>query len=101
FQRLHALNLATGAEQFGGPQDVHATFPGKGDNSSNGSVIFDPGAYKERPGLLLLNGVVYTSWSSHCDIRPYTGWIMGYNQNTLAQVNVINITPNAIEASFW
>lgn len=101
FQRLHGLNLATGAEQFSGPQDVHATFPGSGDNSSGGSEIFDPGAYKERPGLLLLNGIVYTAWSSHCDVRPYTGWIIGYDQNTLAQVNVLNIVPNGSEASFW
>lgn len=101
FQRVHALNLATGAEQFSGPQDVHATFPGTGDNSNGTSVVFDPGAYKERPGLLLLNGVVYTSWSSHCDIQPYTGWIIGYDQNTLTQVSVLNITPNGSEASFW
>ena len=101
FQRLHALNLATGAEEFGGPQDVHATFPGTGANSTGGSVIFDSGAYKERPGLLLLNGVVYTSWSSHCDVDPYTGWIIGYDQNALSQVTVINIVPNGSEASFW
>lgn len=101
FQRIHALNLATGAEQFSGPKDVQASFPGTGDNSNGTSVIFDPGAYKERPGLLLLNGVVYTSWSSHCDIEPYTGWIMGYDQNTLSQVNVLDITPNGSEASFW
>jgi hypothetical protein len=55
----------------------------------------------ERPGLLLLNGVVYTSWGSHCDIRPYTGWLMGYDENTLAQVTVLNVTPNGNEGSFW
>jgi hypothetical protein len=101
FQRLHALNLATGAEGFGGPQNVQATFSGNGDNSSAGMVVFDPGQYKERPGLLLLNGVVYTAWSSHCDSRPYTGWIMGYDQNSLVQVNVLNVTPNGNEGSFW
>jgi len=101
FQRLHALNLTTGAEQFSGPQDVQATFPGTGDNSNGVAVVFDPAAYKERPGLLLLNGVVYTSWSSHCDLGPYTGWIIGYDQNTLAQRNVLNITPSGSEASFW
>lgn len=101
FQRLHALDLTTGAEQFGGPITVQASFPGSGDNSSAGSVIFDPGQYKERPGLLLLNGVIYTAWSSHCDIRPYTGWMIGYNQNTLAQTTVLNVTPNGNEGSFW
>jgi hypothetical protein len=101
FQRLHALNLATGAEMFGGPRDMQASFPGTGDNSSGGMVIFDPGQYKERPGLLLMNGVVYTSWSSHCDIRPYTGWIMGYDQNSLSQVSVLNLTPNGNDGAFW
>jgi hypothetical protein len=57
-------------------------------------VIFDPGAYKERPGLLLLNGIVYTAWSSHCDIAPYTSWIIGYNETTLGQVSVLNCDPN-------
>jgi outer membrane protein assembly factor BamB len=101
FQRLHALDLSNGAEEFGGPQQIAATFPGFGDNSSGGVVIFDPGQYKERPGLLLVNGVVYTAWSSHCDFRPYTGWLIGYDQNTLAQTSVLNVTPNGNEGSFW
>ncbi len=100
-QRLHALDLTTGAEQYGGPVEIAATYPGTGDNSSNGTVVFDPGQYKNRPGLLLLNGVIYTSWSSHCDIRPYTGWTIGYNQTTLAQTAVFNFAPNGSEAAVW
>jgi hypothetical protein len=100
-QRLHALELTTGHEEFGGPVEVRATYPGTGDNSSGGNVIFDAGQYKERPGLLLLNGLVYTFWSSHCDIRPYTGWIISYNARTLAQVSVLNITPNGNEGAVW
>ena len=100
-QRLHALDVTTGAEEFGGPKEIQATYPGTGDNSSNGSVSFDPGQQLDRPGLLLLNGVVYTSWGSHCDIRPYTGWIIGYDENTLGQVTVLNVTPNGNEGSFW
>lgn len=101
FQRLHALNVTTGAELFGGPKNIQATFPGTGDGSSGGNVIFDPKQYKERPGMLLLNGVVYTGWSSHCDIRPYTGWIMGYDASTLAQTSVLNVIPNGNEGSIW
>ncbi len=101
FQRLHALDVTTGAEMFGGPKNITASFPGAGDNSSNGNVIFDPAQYKERAALLLLNGVVYTTWASHCDIRPYTGWIMGYNQTTLAQTTVLNVVPNGSEGSIW
>lgn len=101
YQRLHALDLTTGAEQAGSPVTVQARYPGTGDNSSNGYVVFDPGQYKERPGLLLLNGVIYTFWSSHCDITPYTGWIIGYNETSLAQTSVLNVIPNGSEGSIW
>ncbi|MFZ0286706.1 MAG: pyrrolo-quinoline quinone [Terriglobales bacterium] len=100
-QRLHALDVSTGAEQFGGPKEIQASFPGKGDNSSAGRVVFAPGQYEERAGLLLLNGIVYTAWTSHCDHRPYTGWVIGYDQNTLAQVSVLNLTPNGSEGAIW
>lgn len=101
YQRLHALDITTGAEQFGGPTDVEASYPGSGANSSGGHVIFDAKQYKHRPGLLLLNGVVYTSWGSHCDIEPYTGWIIGYDRLTLHQTSVFNFAPNGGEAALW
>jgi hypothetical protein len=100
-QRLHALDLTTGAEEFGGPVDVAAKYPGTGDNSQNGYVVFDPKQYKERAALLLLNHTIYTAWASHCDFRPYTGWIMGYNETTLAQQSVLNVTPNGNEGAIW
>ena len=94
-QRLHAINLATGQEVAGSPTEIQASYPGAGPhNDSHGHVTFDPGAYKERPGLLLLNGIVYTAWSSHCDKPPYTGWIIGYDERTLAQTTVLNVDPN-------
>jgi hypothetical protein len=99
-QRLHAIGLATGKELSGGPVEVQATFPGSGDNSSGGYVVFDPAQYKARAGLLLLNGVVYIGWSSHCDDRPYTGWIMGYNL-ALSAPRVLNVTPNGSEGAIW
>ena len=99
--RLHALDITTGAEQFGGPVEIGATYSGSGDNSSNGNVVFDPKQYKERTALLLVDGVIYTSWASHCDARPYTGWTMGYNETTLAQTSVFNFSPNGNEAAVW
>lgn len=101
YQRLHALDLSTGAERPGSPVSVQATYPGTGSNSFNGSVIFDPKQYKDRPALLLLNGSVLTSWSSHCDIVPYTGWVIAYSENTLQQTAVINFAPNGADASPW
>ena len=101
FQRLHALDVTTGAELFGGPTTVTATYPGTGDNSSNGNVVFDPKQYKERPGLLQIGGTIYTTWSSHCDAQPYTSWVMSYNADTLAQTNVLNLVPNGSEGGIW
>ena len=51
--------------------------------------------------MLLLNGVVYTGWGSHCDIRPYTGWLIGYDRLTLKQVSVFNFAPNGSESALW
>ena len=101
FQRIHALDVTTGAELLGGPVPVQATYPGTGANSSAGQVVFDPKQYKERAGLLLLNGVIYTSWTSHCDFSPYTAWVMGYSEANLAQTSVLNLTPNGVEGSIW
>jgi outer membrane protein assembly factor BamB len=101
FQRLHALDLSTGAESAGGPTTIQAQYPGSGDSSSGGFVPFLPGAYKERAGLLLLNHSIYTTWASHCDDRPYTGWIIAYDETTLNQSAVLNIAPNGSGASVW
>jgi len=95
YQRLHALDLLTGAEESGWPIVVQATYP-----SSNGVVTFNPQLYKERAGLLISNGFVYTSWASHCDGGTYNGWIIGYNESTQAQV-VLNLTPNGEKGAIW
>jgi hypothetical protein len=100
-QRLHALSATSGAELLNGPVEIQAKYPGTGDDSSGGYVIFDPAQYKERAGLLLTDGTVYLAWASHCDIRPYTGWILGYNMNTLKQTTVLNLTPNGNEGAIW
>jgi outer membrane protein assembly factor BamB len=99
--RLHALDLRTGEEEFGGPVDIQARFPGNGAGSQAGTEIFDPKQYAERAALLLLKGVIYTTWTSHCDIDPYTGWIIAYNAQTLKQTGVLNITPNGEKGAIW
>jgi len=101
FQRLYALSATSGEELFNGPVTISARYPGTGDGSSGGYVYFSPGQYAERGALLLANGTVYLSWTSHCDARPYTGWIMGYNPRTLALEQVLNVTPNGNEGSIW
>ena len=96
FQRIHALNLSTGAELFGGPKTISATYPGSG-----GNVVFDPGTYLERPGLLEINGTLVTTWGSHCDQCAYTSWVMGFNADTLAQTSILNLVPNGSDGGIW
>ena len=98
-QRLHALDISSGAERPASPVAIHATYPGTGEGGH--TLVFAPRNYKQRPGLLLLNGVVYTAFSSHCDIGTYHGWLMGYDAKTLAQVSVYNNTPNGNQGSLW
>jgi outer membrane protein assembly factor BamB len=90
-QRLHALDLTSGAELLGGPTEISATSP----TAAGGVAMFVAGQYEERAALLLLNGAVYTSWTSHCDISPYFGWIIGYSESTLAQSAALNVAPNS------
>jgi hypothetical protein len=101
FHRLHALDITSGKELFGGPTTITATFPGNGAGSSNGTVIFDPAQYNERPGLLELNGTIFTTWGSHCDIGAYTSWMMAFSADTLKQTNVLNLVPNGGDGGTW
>ena len=89
-QRLHALDITTGAELFNGPAEISATAP-----NSTGTTMFVPGQYEERAALLLAGGQIYTTWTSHCDAAPYSGWIIAYDQTTLAQTAVLNVGPNS------
>ena len=93
-QRLHALDLTTGSEQsqLNSPTTIQATFSAQ---------IFNPEQYEERSGLLLLNGVIYMGWTSHCDVGSYNGWVMGYSESTLQQTSVVNVTPNGSQGGIW
>ena len=100
-QRLHALDITTGAEKFGGPVVLQASVPGTGQGASGGQVAFDPLRENQRTGLLLSNGVVYLGFGSHGDNTPWHGWILGYNATTLQQTIAVNLTPNANGGGVW
>src|SRR5262249_50000121 len=85
-QRLHALDLPTEKEKFGGPVTLTASVSGTGDGNSGGVVSYDPLKQHQRAALLLAGGVVYIASAAHCDISPYHGWILGYNATNLTQV---------------
>ena len=100
-QRLHALDVTTGAELFGGPTTISASYAGSGADSSNGNVVFDPSQYLERAALLEVNGMIYLTWASHCDIGAYTSWVMAYSADSLQQTSVLNLVPNGNDGGIW
>jgi uncharacterized protein (TIGR03437 family) len=86
--RLHALDVTSGAERAGSPVEIQP--PG-----------FVPLAHKQRTALLLQNGTVYSSWSGHCDLGIYHGWVMAHDATTLQMTASFNDTPGDSGASFW
>jgi hypothetical protein len=101
-QRLHALDIATGAEKFGGPKVIQASVRGIGaGGDGQGNIPFDSLHQNQRAALLLSGGRVYIVWASFCDIDPYHGWVLGYAAANLQQVAVFNTTPNGTEGGIW
>ncbi|MDE3065919.1 MAG: hypothetical protein KGJ60_00055 [Verrucomicrobiota bacterium] len=100
-QRLHALDVATGAERSNSPVVVTATYPGAGDGSAGGMLTFDPQRENQRCALALANGIVYITWASHCDWGPYHGWVIGYNATNLQRAVTYVDTPNGSEGGVW
>jgi hypothetical protein len=100
-QHLHALAITTGVEKFAGPVEIKASVKGSGDGSEGGSVIFDSWKENPRAALLLVNGMVYLTWASSCDVGPYHGWVMAYDAATLQQKGVFNVSPDAADGGIW
>lgn len=100
-QKLHALALTTGVEKFGGPVEIKASMPGRGDGSSGGRLDFDPLRELPRAALLLSKGKVILTWASSCDVGPYHGWVIAYDAHTLRQTAVFNTSPDAGQSGIW
>jgi hypothetical protein len=86
--RLHALNVTTGIEKFGGPVLIN-------------DPQMAPMHKLQRPGLLLSNGNIYVAIGSMQDMQPYHGLLFSFNAQTLAQQAVWNATPNGSEGGVW
>jgi hypothetical protein len=99
--RLHALDVGTGLEKFGGPVVIQPTVAGSGDNSVAGEVAFDPVNQLSQSALLLANGTVFVAFSSPNYEPPFHGWLLGYNAQTLQQTEVFNTAPNGSEDGIW
>jgi hypothetical protein len=101
-QRLHALDIATGAEKAGSPVVIQPSVPGTGAGAdSDGQIPYNALRQNQRPGLLLYGGVVYVASGGHTDANPYHGWIVGYDARTLQMVAAFNASPDAWGARIW
>jgi hypothetical protein len=99
YQRLHALDLASGSERAGAPQLITGSYT----NDSGVTVSFDPRQQNQRSSLTLTAGTLYITWGSHDDAWPWYGWIMGYTYSgsAFAQTAVLNVTPNTGGGGIW
>jgi FKBP-type peptidyl-prolyl cis-trans isomerase/outer membrane protein assembly factor BamB len=102
-QRLHAIDITTGADRPHSPLIVEAKVRGSGDGSSKAvsMVSFNARRQNQRPALSLSNGTLYVGWASFCDTRPYHGWMISYDASTLAQTGVLNTSPDGNMAGIW
>ena len=99
--RLHALDITTGAEKFGGPVQLTGSVPGTAPDGNGATVPFNVQWANQRPGLLLLNGYIFIGFSSHGDNGPWHGWILGYNASTLKQTGIWCSSPNGRGNGIW
>jgi uncharacterized protein (TIGR03437 family) len=100
--RLHALDITTGNEKFGGPSVIAATVTGTSNfDSLNGQTAFNASNHLQRPGLALLNNTVYIAFASHNDVDIWHGWLIGYNAATLQEVSAFDVSPNGWGAGIW
>jgi hypothetical protein len=101
YQRLHAIDITSGAEKAGSPVDIAATYPGTAAGGS--TVAFSAQMEDQRPGLAFYDGTVYIAWGSHEDALPYYGWLIGYTYDgaTFTEVSAYNSAPNTGMGGIW
>jgi hypothetical protein len=107
-QRIHALDIATGATRPGWPVVVGASVQGSNE-SGPAPIQFNPWSQNQRAALLLWrpprgasgNPVVFAAWGSHGDAPRYHGWLIGYDAMTGARIGVFNTSPNIAELNEW
>jgi hypothetical protein len=100
-QRLHALDITTGKERPGSPVEIKATVTAEDREGKRHEIVFDPLVENPRAALLLVNGTVYLTWASSCDVGDYHGWVIAYDARSLQQKGVFITSPNGKEGGIW
>lgn len=99
--KLHALDIATGAEKFNGPVTIQGSVPGTGSGGDGTTITFDPSSQLQRPALLLASGLVYLCFGSFDDEPPYHGWVFAYDAKTLKLAGIFNTSPDGYNGAIW
>ena len=94
---LHALDITTGYEQPGSPVLIQA----QSKSIAGHSMVFKSLHQKNRPGLLLMNNVLYIGFGSNYCNDGNSGWILSYDPSSLSQLNVFNTSPDWGLTSIW
>ncbi len=97
---MHSI-LTTGSDCPAAREQLQARFPARGPAARRRPRHFDPKQYEDRAALLLSKGVIYTTWSSHCDTEPYGSWVIAYDASTLQQAAALDLTPNGTAGAIW
>ncbi|MGA2904356.1 MAG: hypothetical protein ABSD98_11030 [Candidatus Korobacteraceae bacterium] len=101
YHRLHALDMTSGAEKFGGPRIIQASYPGNAQDGNDGLLTFSSHFQLQRAALLLSKGMVYVAFASNADSGLYHGWVIAYDAITLRQAGAWVSTPNGYQGGIW
>ena len=101
YQYLHAIDISTGLEKTGSPVLISAIAAGAATGSVNNILTFDARRQNQRGGLLLLNGIIYIPYATHCDWDNYNGWVLAYDATTLIQKTAYVTSPNDNGGGIW
>ena len=101
YHRLHALDLASGAEKFGGPRPIQASYPGMAQDGHDGVLSFASRFQLQRAALLLSKGKLYVAFASNADSGLYHGWVISYDATSLRQAGAWVSTPNGYQGGIW
>lgn len=101
YHRLHALDMTSGAEKFGGPRVIRASYPGTAQDGSDGVISFSSRFQLQRAALLLSKGKVFVAFASNADSGLYHGWVIAYDAVTMRQAGAWVSTPNGYQGGIW